>query len=226
MKQNDLFDKMIRLLAAGGWQVDRNKKELLQAYIHLLSFWGKKVSLVSKADRENLVERHLVPSVLYATIIKKSSVNLSSVLDFGTGAGLPGVVLSILLGSTKMVLLDSNRKKCLFLQQVRKELGLDFSIVNKRIENWQEGKSAGFPVVVARAVAALPELIKAVSPFIKEGGFLLVMKGDNYVRELDGYKPKNHIAVSKEEISASWLRLTPYLKNKCFVKVEFVNARK
>ena len=223
MKQNEELEILLDLLNKGGLSVDSHQKEQIIKYLNLVYDWGKKINLVSRADLNSLLGRHIFPSSLYALLIKKENVP-ERILDFGTGAGFPGVLLAILLEETKLTLLDSNRKKCLFLRQVRKNLSLSFSVVNERLEQWAMRDKLRFPVITARAVASLPELIEYVRTVLSVPGYLLVVKGSDYLEELKEYTPRAAVRIAKLDVPQEWVEFNPYLKNKHFIKVEFVNA--
>ncbi len=223
MKQDEALQLFFKLLEKAGLSVDLRQKEQVVAYLNLLSEWGRRINLVSGGDLENLLERHIYPSALFALIIKMENTP-DRILDFGSGAGLPGVLLAILLKETELTLLDSNRKKCLFLRQVRKDLVLSFSVVNERMEQWTIPAGRRFPVITARAVAPLSELIEYVRPVIPFPGYLLTVKGPDYMKELGQHIPGSGIRIVKRDIPKEWIEFNPYLKNKYFVKMEFVNA--
>ena len=223
MKQNEMLDMLFVLLDKGGLSIDSHQKDRIQSYLNLLYTWGKKINLVSKADLNYLPERHIYPGALYAIIINRQEPR-EKILDFGSGAGLPGVLLAILLKEADLTLLDSNRKKCLFLQQLRKSLGLSFTVVNERMENWAMQAQRGYQVVTARAVASMPELIDYVRPVVSKSGYLLTLKGRDYLKEIKEETPMDGIKITEQDIPKEWIEINPYLKNKCFVKTEFVNG--
>ena len=223
MKQNEMLDTLFVLLDKGGLSINSHQKDQIQSYLNLLYSWGKKINLVSKADLNFLLERHIYPSAFFAILIRREKT-AKKILDFGSGAGLPGILLAILLREADLTLLDSNRKKCLFLQQIRKSLDLSFKIVNERMEVWAMQAKRSYHVVTARAVGSMPELIDYVKPVISKPGYLLVIKGRNYLNELTENKPINGIEITEQYFPKEWTAINPYLKNKIFVKAEFVNG--
>lgn len=95
--------------------------EKLLQYADLIKDWNKRVHLISKNDIDFVLERHIVPSLFFVKILKNDeSIGKKGILDLGTGAGLPGCVVSILKPDWSVILLDSSRKKTLFLKQVKK----------------------------------------------------------------------------------------------------------
>ena len=224
MKQSDVLKKISVLLNENGISFDVVQKKQLVDYVQLLREWSGQINLVSKTDRDFIWERHIVPSLIYALFLPEDGISGSDILDFGSGAGFPGVVLSVLFKENNLALLDSNRKKCLFLKHVRKRLNLNYSILNDRLENRIKDNGNRFSVVVARAVASLPDLIRYVDPVLQKPGCLMVLKGDTYRQELSEFEIPAHILISEKKIPETWNNHFSYLKNKRFVVVEYTNV--
>ena len=110
--------------------------------------------------------------------------------DVGSGAGLPGVIISILLEQLKvnlnLSLIEANKKKCLFLDSVRKQLGLNFKIVNQRAEKFNEKQC----IIMARALSPLRILIKTVRNLIDEDTIMVLHKGASWQSEVRELKNK------------------------------------
>ena len=105
--------------------------EKLVIYFDLLTIWQKKINLVSNNSLQNAETRHFLDSAQLYVYCKNLNGNI---IDFGSGAGFPGAVLSI-LGASKIILVESNKKKCNFLLNLKKETNSNFNIINSRIEN-------------------------------------------------------------------------------------------
>ncbi len=103
----------------------------LVIYFDLLTIWQKKMNLVSNNSLQNAETRHFLDSAQLYVYCKNLNGNI---IDFGSGAGFPGAVLSI-LGASKIILVESNKKKCNFLLNLKKETNSNFNIINSRIEN-------------------------------------------------------------------------------------------
>ena len=100
----------------------------------------------------------------------------ASLLDVGTGAGLPGIPLAIARPAMRVTLLDSSHKKCAFLQQAKTELGLaNVDVVCDRVENWKP--EARYEVVVSRAFSDLADFVQQAQHLVAPGGKLMAMKG-------------------------------------------------
>lgn len=152
------------------FDVSRETSGLLEGYVSLLTFWQRKINLVSRETLEHVWERHIWDSAQLSRHIKDKE---ASVLDLGTGAGLPGVVLSI-MGYKKVTLVDSNSKKTTFLKEVKRKLSLNFEVLEGRIENQT---LSPVDVIVSRALASLDDLLLYSERFLKPDSQLVFLKG-------------------------------------------------
>lgn len=140
--------KKIEALVGG---VSRETFSKLEVYLSFLLQENKKYNLVGPQEEGRLWERHVLDSVQLFPFL----VGEGGFLDVGSGAGFPGVVLS-LLGLSGGVLVESSQKKCSFLSSVSRETGVDFLVVCDRVEALQ---GCVFDVVVSRAVAPIETLL-------------------------------------------------------------------
>jgi len=157
--------------------------DLLMEYYRELLFWNKKMSLVSLKSPLDIT-KHLIDSLTPARLIKDDH---SRLLDIGTGAGLPGIPLKIAMGSLRVTLLDSSRKKTSFLKSVIRKLGLrDISVVNSRAESLTLEKNyrGSFDIVISRATFKIPYFLTVGEHFLSAGGTLIAMKGKHVDGEL------------------------------------------
>ncbi len=123
----------------------------LRHYIGLLHHWSGRMSLVSVGDRVILGTKHLMPALAMVPLV--CSLPHRTVLDFGSGAGLPGIPLKIMLPETRITLVESRRRRVSFLREVVRKLGLQgVEIINKRLEDWGGAKAGGVDLVVSRSV--------------------------------------------------------------------------
>lgn len=129
--------------------------EQLEKYYELLVYWNERVNLTRIIDKEDVYLKHFYDSL---TIVKVVDLNKeTTLLDFGTGAGFPGMVLKIMFPNLKVTLVDSLQKRINFLDIVIKELDLkDIVTIHERVENL---KYDNFDVITTRAVASLEKLI-------------------------------------------------------------------
>jgi len=178
-------------LRALGFQLTPEQASQFLTYLEQLLVWNKRVNLVSPLDEGKLIERHFVESagVLAAIHFPDGS----AVLDLGTGGGFPGLPLKILRPDLRMTLLDSKRRKTLFLQNVTHKLRLaNVEVVHARAEEAaQDPRYQGeFDVVVSRAVTKLGRLLEWGVPFLRKHGRLLAIKGGELDEELSSVDEK------------------------------------
>ena len=148
----------------------------LAKYKDLLIEYNKKFNLTAIKSDEEIYLKHFYDSL---TLIKAYSLNGNlKLLDIGTGAGFPGIVLKIFYPDLELTLLDSNHKKIAFLEVVIKELNLkNVTCINSRAENLPKTYREYFDIVTSRAVAHFRILLELSIPYLKVGGHLIAMKG-------------------------------------------------
>ena len=158
-------------LTALGLPLDAGQRERLIAFLLLLARWNRAYNLTAVRDPAEMVPRHLLDSLTLGPYLFGPTV-----LDLGTGAGLPGIPLAIAQPSRRFVLLDSHGKKVRFVRQVVLELGLEnAAAVQARMESYRPGEK--FATIVSRAVTSLADLSRVAGPLLARPGRLLVMKG-------------------------------------------------
>ena len=154
---------------------DQNLKDL-EMYKNLLIKYNQKFNLTAIKTEEAIYLKHFYDSL---TLIKEVDLkgNLK-LLDIGTGAGFPGLVLKIFYPNLEVVLLDSNHKKITFLETVIKELNLkNITCINLRAENLPSEYRETFDIVTSRAVSDLRILCELSIPYLKVKGKMIAMKG-------------------------------------------------
>jgi 16S rRNA (guanine527-N7)-methyltransferase len=154
-----------------GLTLPAGAQQRLLVYLELLQKWNRIYNLTAVRQAPRMVSQHLLDSLAVAP-----HVATATILDVGSGAGLPGVPLALALPDSRVTLLDSNHKKAAFLKQVVMELKIDNAeVVCERVEAW---KPAGlFAVVISRAFSDLNELVSLAGRHVAAGGRLLAMKG-------------------------------------------------
>lgn len=155
-----------------------NEKQLSQFldYADILREWNEKINLTAITDDEGISTKHFLDSLTAF----KTGVVKGKVIDVGTGAGFPGLVLKIANPEIELTLLDSLNKRIVFLNDVCERLSIgDVETVHARAEDGgRDRKYRGqFDTVVSRAVARLSVLSEWCMPFLKQGGYFLALKG-------------------------------------------------
>ena len=154
------------------------------AYMELLIEWNEKMNLTAITEPKEIILKHFIDSI---TILKYIDDN-SKLVDVGTGAGFPGVPLSIMNPTLKITLVDSLNKRLIFLQEVVKELNLkNIEIVHARAEEFGQNKNyrEKFDIATSRAVANLATLSEYLVPLVKIGGKIISMKASNAKEEIN-----------------------------------------
>ena len=150
------------------------------AYLQLLNKWNRAYNLTAVHGIADMVERHILDSLAIAPLLTGTSI-----LDVGTGAGLPGIPLALCYPDKKVVLLDSNGKKTRFLLEVKRVLNLEnVEIIQNRVEHYQP--DVLFDSVVSRAFSELQTMLDLTQHLLHPQGRWLAMKGPNVNLELSG----------------------------------------
>ena len=171
------------MLEAAAGVVSRETWEALQLYVARLREWNQRINLVSAGDMANVWQRHIADCAQLHPLARADT----RWLDFGSGAGLPGLVIAILRREESgwMHMVESNGKKCAFLAAVISELALRATVHHQRIEKISSQNIRDIEVVSARAVAALPRLLDLAEPWLAAGAHALFQKGRDFSAELD-----------------------------------------
>lgn len=157
----------------------------LDLYAQLLLEKNQVMNLTAIRDPEGVARLHMLDC---AALLNFCALEGKTLLDVGTGAGFPGMVLKILVPSLEVTLLDSLQKRLSWLSEVRESLGVTgLRIVHGRAEDQGRDPSfrEGFDIVTSRAVAELRVLSELCLPFVKPGGRMIAMKSVDSGRELE-----------------------------------------
>lgn len=163
---------------------DRQADQLMR-YKELLVEWNEKMNLTAITEDMEVITKHFLDCLTVQSSIDLAQVK--SLVDVGTGAGFPGLVLKIAFPNVHITLIDSLNKRIKFLQHVIDELGLNgIECVHGRAEDLGKNKSyrEQFEVCASRAVANLAVLSEYTLPFVKKGGYLIALKGQKLDEEL------------------------------------------
>tara|TARA_R110000868_G_scaffold158036_3_gene385779 strand:+ start:28917 stop:29582 length:666 start_codon:yes stop_codon:yes gene_type:complete len=147
------------------------EQEKFIQFIELMIKWNRAYNLTSVRDPKQIIARHIMDSLAIMPWVTGQNI-----LDIGTGAGLPGIPLAIMLPDTEFVLLDSNGKKCRFLVQAIRELQLDnVSVVKERVEEYFPGHK--FDQIVSRAFSSISDMVLLSHHLCASDGDFMAMKG-------------------------------------------------
>ena len=149
----------------------------LYEYKKILIDENKKINLIGKSTVENFDERHLLDCI---QIIKFLPHKNKTHMDIGTGAGLPGIILSI-IGYKNLHLVEKSVKKSIFLENCKSRLGLDYEVHNKSIA---EISDINISYVTARAYAPIEKIISITKKIINKNTKFILLKGKSYLSEL------------------------------------------
>lgn len=148
----------------------------LEIYKDFLIEYNTHTNLTAIKEEKDIYLKHFYDSLTITKVIDLNKVN--NLIDIGTGAGFPGMVIKIFYPNVKVTLLDSNNKKTKFLESLKNKLNLDVEIVNDRVENYSKNNLNKFDIVTSRAVANLRVLSELCLPLVKENGYFIPLKGN------------------------------------------------
>lgn len=159
------------------YPVSRETLARLEKYVALLIEWNGRHNLVSAMSLRDVWRRHILDSIQLSRYVPRDA---ESLVDLGSGAGFPGLVLAAETGLA-VTLIEATRKKCAFLEEAAAVLGVKADICDKRIE---DVLPQVFDVIVARACAPLPRLLAYAQRFCGPVSVCLFLKGQNVGSEL------------------------------------------
>lgn len=210
---------------AQAFEVSRETLEKLEAYEVLLKQWQKSKNLIAPSTVDEIWHRHFADS---AQLIHHVAPQTNTILDFGTGAGFPGLILAIMSKDqpanhiSKVHLVESNAKKCAFLREVVRKLGLNITqgqkasgfveIHNCRIEKLHESaQDINIDIITARACAPLEKLLTYAHPLFRDQTYALFLKGADLKKEITNAKQNwnfiDHQFQSRTEATGKILKI-------------------
>lgn len=164
--------------------------ERLEAYVALLGKWQRRINLVAPATLPDVWSRHILDS---AQLLSQAAGHHGPLLDLGSGAGFPGMVLAI-LGREDVILVEADRRKAAFLQEAARVTKTDVMIEACRIEALRPIRAG---IVTARALATVSELLHYSRPFADESTLYLFLKGERADAELTTARERWNMRVDK-----------------------------
>jgi 16S rRNA (guanine527-N7)-methyltransferase len=166
-----VLNKLSHLLAEAGISLSGSQQQQLVAYVEMLHKWNKAYNLTSVRDPNEMLVRHILDSIIVAPHLQGERF-----IDVGTGPGLPGIPLAIVLPQAHFTLLDSLGKRVRFLRQVQHELKLEnVTPVQSRVEDFPA--EPPFDGVISRAFASLTDMVNWCHHLPAEHGHFYALKG-------------------------------------------------
>ena len=173
-------EKLAQGLARLNMTLPPEAQQKLLDYVALVQKWNKVYNLTAARDADKMLTHHLLDSL---AVVPHVAATAKTILDVGSGAGLPGIPLALALPDAHVTLLDSNHKKAAFLNQAVIELKLgNAEVVCERIEKYQSQKM--FSLVISRAFSDLAAFVDMAGGLVARDGALLAMKGVHPVAEI------------------------------------------
>jgi 16S rRNA (guanine527-N7)-methyltransferase len=187
----------------------------LSLYFQELNKWNKKVNLVARSlDHQQILENHFLDSLTLLELLRLKMRKVETVLDIGTGAGFPGLVLKAACPALSVTLVEPLKKRYYFLKHIIRTLDLTgVEVLNVYLEGKYEVEKLPaqyFSFITSRAFTDISRFIKLGSPYLREGGIIVMMKGPGLAEELgklaSGGLPEQFRLAEKRKI------LLPYSK--------------
>jgi len=169
------------------------REDQIQRYAELLKSAGIERGLIGPKEGDRIWERHIANCIPITTILPEN-VRL---VDIGSGAGLPGIVIALARPDLKVSLVEPLQRRVDFLNEVVAELGIPVEVIRGRAERVKKQ----FEIVTARAVAPLEKLINISWHMIPKGGSLMAMKGESAAEEIASTTLKKGSTAQLHEIS-------------------------
>jgi 16S rRNA (guanine527-N7)-methyltransferase len=177
-------ERLSKGIAESRMDIGLQAQQKMLDYLALLQKWNKVYNLTAVRDPLEMVTLHLLDSLSILPYIKAKNL-----LDVGSGAGLPGIVLAICIPNLQVTTIDTVQKKVIFMRHVKGELGLDnLTVVHDRAENFKPNEK--FDVIISRAFSEIGLLMKLSKHLLAKNGKWLAMKGTTPHDELVGISHK------------------------------------
>ena len=201
--QEEIMDrgKISESLKRNGIPFEEDLPEKLEIYLRLLQEWNLRMDLTAVEEEADMVDRHFMDSL---TVLRTDLVfPAASMIDVGTGAGFPGMVLAMARKDLQVTLMDAQRKRLTFLEAVRDAAGVGNTVIlHARAEDAARISShrENYDFAVARAVAPLNILCEYLLPFVKKGGYALCWKGPALEQEMEAGRKASELLGGRPEI--------------------------
>ena len=208
-------DELIAICKRYDLLLDDTMLEKLDAYAAYLKEYNEKINLTAITEYEEVLEKHFFDSMLPSFYVDLKG----TLVDVGTGAGFPGVVLKIIKPELNVILIEPLKKRCIFLESLISKLELkDIEVINMRGEDYSLMHREAYGYVTARAVSNLNALIEVCGAMVKKDGYFLALRGASGIEEISnaekaiktmGFKVEE---IVEEELPDSSKRIIGLLK--------------
>jgi 16S rRNA (guanine527-N7)-methyltransferase len=175
------FENEIKFIFPEASEIFFSKIEIYKTF---LQEYNKKINLTRLDGEDKIYSEYFYESIV--PYKKIDFFKYSNILDIGSGSGIPGVVLKLLFPNINLIIIESNDKKCTFLNLLKAKLQIEFVVLNKRAESIDAKEYESIDLVTSRAVAPLTAIIEISMPYVKVGGLIVEPKSANINRELNG----------------------------------------
>jgi 16S rRNA (guanine527-N7)-methyltransferase len=166
------------LTAAGQTPLDDETASRFESYLSLFIRWNKRLNLSAVRDEDGIISRHLTESIIVANALPRG---IATLLDFGSGAGLPGIPIALCRPETAVTLAESQGKKAAFLQEAVRVLGLKARVLAQRAETIEES----FDCVILRAVDKMPKAVADATRLVAPEGWMALMTTASDLEDLE-----------------------------------------
>lgn len=184
-----------------GFELSELQIDMFYKYYNALIEWNNKFNLTAITEEDEVILKHFIDSVLPVNLINTGA----KVIDIGTGAGFPGIPLKILRDDIEITLLDSLKKRTIFLQEVVSLLGLKcVKVIHSRAETYARDKDVreSYDYCLSRAVAKINTLLELGAGMVKVGGFVVAYKANDIEKELlDAKSAENKLFFSLHSVN-------------------------
>jgi len=195
-----------------GIDLSEGQIEQLMNYKKLLLEWNEKINLTAITDDMEIITKHFLDCLTVSKALDMNRVN--TLIDIGTGAGFPGLVIKVAFPHIQITLVDSLKKRLVFLEEVIKVLNLkQIECIHSRAEDLGKEKKyrEKYDVCASRAVANLAVLSEYTLPFVKIGGYLIALKGQKLDEEIEqGKRALNILGGEIEQIVDATIPTTEF----------------
>ena len=172
MNKNDFINELNKI----GIILSEYQLNQLDKYYNMLVEYNKNINLTAITEYDKVLLKHFYDSL---TLTKAIELTNQKICDIGTGAGFPGIVLKIAYPNLEITLVESLTKRCVFLNEVIKELDLkNIKVVNQRAEEFSQNNIEYFDIITSRAVAKLNILLELSIKSLKIGGYYVALKAN------------------------------------------------